>query len=86
MVPPYFGVPRLSHQFPVLVVVVAAAAVVVVLVEVDTTACVEVVVVTDVVVVVVAFDVVVFVDELQDVKTSEITMRPVRAQITPLFI
>ena len=87
IVPPYFGVPILSHQFPVLVVVVAIVAVVAVLVEVDTTAGVEVVVVMDAVVVVVAFVVAVVVDELQEANTSDITMIPVRhKQKTPLFI
>ena len=84
IVPPYWGVPRLSHQFPVEVevavtAVVAAALVVDVVLEVD--------IVVEVVVTVVDVVVVVVVDELQDAKTSEITMRLVSAtQIIPFFI
>jgi len=86
--PPYLGVPKLSHQFPVEVVVAVTAAVVDVLVWSD-------VVVTLVVVAVVALavvdmvvdDVVVVVDELQDANTNESTMRLVNAtQIIPFFI
>jgi hypothetical protein len=88
IVPPYFGVPRLSHQFPVEVVVVPTAAVVVVLVGVETVVDVVAVVVIDAVVVVV--DVVVkvaVVAEPQDASTSDITTRLVsNIQNTPLFI
>jgi len=82
IVPPYCGVPRLSHQFPVTAVVVAVVVVgVVVLV---------VVVVVVVLVVVVVVDVGVEVDVvvlLHDAKTSDVTMRQVsNPQIIPLFI
>jgi hypothetical protein len=91
MVPPYWGVPRLSHQFPVevavvavvigeldVVVVIATVVVVVVIVEVAT------VVVVDAAEFVVAL---VVVDEEQDPITSDITMRRHKAiQIVPLFI
>ena len=80
--PPYCGLPRLSHQFPVVAVVV------VLVVDVGG-AVVVVVVLVVVVVVVVDFDVVVVVDVVlvQDTKTSDITMRQVSAiQIVPLFI
>ena len=73
MWPPYCGLPRLSHQFPVEVVVTAAVAVVVVTaaVEVVTTG-VEVVVVVMAAVVVVE---VVVVEDEQDANTSDITRR-----------
>ena len=87
--PPYFGVPRLSHHFPVEVVLTAVVAVpVVVVVVVVTTA-------VDVVVVVAAADVVVFVvfvvlvvfAEPQDASTIDVTKRKLSAiQITPFFI
>jgi hypothetical protein len=81
--PPYCGVPRLSHQFPVVTVVVVLV--------VETGVVVVVVVVVFVVVVVlpgeVDIDVVGVVVSLQDAKTIDITMRQVSAiQIVPLFI
>ena len=84
-VPPYIGVPRLSHQCPVddvvAVVVITADEVVDVVTEVAG---------VDVVVEVVLVDVCVgdvVVDVLQDAKTSEITMVQVSStQITPLFM
>ena len=90
IVPPYWGVPRLSHQFPVEVVdtIVVTAAVDVV----EVGAIVEVVVVaTFEVVVVVVVDVVVgalvVVDEEQDANTSDIPRRKLSAtQIIPFFI
>jgi hypothetical protein len=82
-VPPYVGLPRLSHQFPVTAVVV----------EVEVGGAVVVVVVVVVVFVVVAVlvgadvDVVVVVVLLQDAKTIDVTMRQVSAiQIAPFFI
>jgi len=84
-VPPYIGVPRLSHQFPVLVTVVVIAAVVVAVVDVA----VSVFVVVDVVVVdvVVKVGVDVVVDVAQDAKTRDVTMIQVSStQITPLFM
>jgi hypothetical protein len=83
MVPPYCGVPRLSHQFPVLVVVAETSAVVVVLNGVDTVVGVVVTIVVGVVV-----DTGVVVDELQDAKTNDITtMRLVNTvQIVLFFI
>ena len=73
-VPPYVGVPSLSHQFPVTVVVVE--------VEVGGAVVVVVVVVVDV-----GVDVVVVVVLLQDAKTIDVTMRQVSAiQIAPFFI
>jgi hypothetical protein len=84
-VPPYCGVPRLSHQFPVEVVV---AAVVTTADEVvDVGAVVELVVTTsDVVVVVVLVVLGVFV-EPQDASTIDTTMRELSAiQIIPFFI
>ena len=82
IVPPYCGVPRLSHQFPVTavvdVVVVGGAVVVVVVIFVVVEVLVFVVVDVDVVAVLVL---------LQDAKTSDVTMRHVSAiQMTPLFI
>jgi hypothetical protein len=80
--PPYCGVPRISHQFPVALVVVAVVVVGVVIWV--------VVVVVVVLVVVVVVDVGVEVDVvvlLHDAKTSDVTMRKVsNAQIIPLFI
>jgi hypothetical protein len=76
IVPPYCGVPRLSHQFPVEVVV--AAVVIEADVVVDVEAVVAVVTGTEVVVevgVVAGSDVVL--DLAQDVKTIDITMRQV---------
>ena len=89
IVPPYRGVPRLSHQLPVEVVVVADAAVVVVPVGVETVVAVVDVVIIDVVVgLVVVVDVVVdVVAELHDDNTTDITTRLVSStQKTPLFI
>jgi hypothetical protein len=90
-VPPYSGVPRLSHQFPVAVVVaveVTAAEVVdegitiVEVVEVD-----DGVEITVVVVDVVVVEVGVVVDEVQDAKTMDAVRRKVSdARISPLFI
>jgi hypothetical protein len=87
-VPPYFGAPRLSHQFPVELVVDVTAAVVVVLFGVDTTVDVVAVVVIDSVVVAVNVVVdVAVVAEPQDANTSDITTRLVsNIQNTPLFI
>lgn len=84
-VPPYIGVPRLSHQCPVdvvvAVVVTTADDVVDVVTEVASVEVVMEVVVVDVCVVDVELDV------LQDAKTSEITMIQVSStQITPLFM
>jgi hypothetical protein len=88
MVPPYFGVPRLSHQFPVEVVV-ATAEVVVAPVIVDVVAGAVVVLVVDVVFIVavdVAFEVVA-VAEPQDANTIDITTRLVsNIQVIPLFM
>jgi hypothetical protein len=80
-VPPYCGVPNLSHQFPVValvaVVVVIWVALVVLVRGVEV---IEEVIVVDVVV-----DV--FVDVEQDAKTSEMTMKLVNDnQIAPFFI
>jgi hypothetical protein len=89
MVPPYCGVPRVSHQFPVLVVdAVTVTEVVEVAVEVvvgpDEVVAVVVVTVVDVVDATVA--VVVVVDELQDAKIMEATMRRViNPQTAPFF-
>jgi hypothetical protein len=85
-VPPYCGVPSLSHQFPVPVVVaVTVVAVDVVEVVVDVIAAVVVVVVVSAGGVVAA--VVAVVDELQDAKTTEATSRNVtNPQMTPFFI
>jgi hypothetical protein len=87
-VPPYFGAPRLSHQFPVELVVDVTAAVVVVLFGVDTTVDVVAVVVIDSVVVAVNVVVdVAVVAEPQDANTSDIITRLVsNIQNTPLFI
>jgi len=87
IVPPYFGVPRLSHQFPVEVVVVADTAVVVVPVGVDAVVAVVAVVMIDVVVVLVVDIVVDVVAELHDDNTTDITTRLVSSiQKTPFFI
>jgi hypothetical protein len=83
IVPPYCGVPRVSHQFPVAAVVVAVVVVGVVI-------WVVVVVVVVLVVVVVVVDVGVEVDVvvlLHDAKTIDVTMRQVsNPQIIPFFI
>jgi len=75
--PPYCGLPRLSHQFPVTAVVVAVVVV-------------GVVVVVVVVVVVLVVDVGVEVDDvvlLHDAKTSDATTRQVSSiQVIPFFI
>jgi hypothetical protein len=68
--PPYFGVPRLSHQFPVEVVFTAVVAVPVVVVDVVLTTVDVVVVVVDVVVVFVV-GVLVVVEEPQDARSSD---------------
>ena len=73
IVPPYFGVPRLSHQFPVAEVVVE---VVVVTVVVDTVFVVDVVDVGLDVVVVVDVDVVV--DVAQDATRIEATIKQLK--------
>jgi hypothetical protein len=84
--PPYFGVPRLSHQFPVEVVFTAVVAVPVVVVDVVLTTVDVVVVVVDVVVVFVVVALVV-VEEPQDAKSSDATRRRLTViQITPFFI
>jgi 1-acyl-sn-glycerol-3-phosphate acyltransferase len=84
IVPPYCGLPRLSHQFPVVAVVIEVGWVVVV--EVGWVIVVEVGWV--IVVVVPTVDVVALVVVLaQDAKTSDVTMRQVNTiQIAPLFI
>jgi hypothetical protein len=89
IVPPYCGVPRLSHQFPVTAVVVAVVVVgVVVLVVVVVVVLVVVLVV--VVVVVLVVDVGIEVDVvvlLHEAKTIDVTTRKVsNPQIIPLFI
>jgi hypothetical protein len=84
IVPPYCGVPRLSHQFPVEVVVAAVVTGADVVVDVE--AVVAVVTGTEVVVevgVVAGSDVVL--DLAQDVKTIDITMRPVSTIQKNLF-
>jgi hypothetical protein len=84
--PPYFGVPRLSHQFPVEVVFTAVVAVPVVVVDVVLTTVDVVVVVVDVVVVFVVVALVV-VEEPQDARSSDATKRRLTViQITPFFI
>jgi hypothetical protein len=91
IVPPYCGVPRLSHQFPVLVVVALTVTAVVV---VDITGVEVVAEVTGVDVVVIAdvIDVVVDVEEdvvdvAQDANTRDTTMRQVNTiQIALFFI
>jgi len=86
-VPPYCGIPRLSHQLPVDVVVAAVVTAAVDVVVVGIIAVVDVVVVAIAAVVVVVIGVLVVVDELQDANTSDATMRKVSAiQITPFFI
>jgi hypothetical protein len=82
IVPPYCGVPRVSHQFPVAAVVVAVVVVGVVIWVV------VVVVVVLVVVVVVCVGVEVDVAVLlHDAKTIDVTMRQVsNPQIIPFFI
>lgn len=86
--PPYLGVPILSHQFPVLVVE-AVTVVAVAVVDVGMVEVVAVVVVATVVVeaVVVALVVVAVVDELQDAKAIDATRRKLNsAQMIPFFM
>jgi hypothetical protein len=86
-VPPYTGVPRLSHQCPVEVVltVVVRAVDVVVVEEIDDVDVVVVAIPAVVVVVVIGVLVVVF--ELQEANTIEITMRKAKTnQSVLLFI
>jgi hypothetical protein len=87
IVPPYWGVPRVSHHFPVVVVVAVMLVGVDVVDEVvDIMAVVVVVVEIMVGVVVVAVVAVVF-DELHDARTSESTRRKVIiTQIALFFI
>jgi enterochelin esterase-like enzyme len=91
MVPPYCGVPRLSHQLPVLVVVAGAVTAedVVVAAAVDVVTTVDVVATAVVVVVEAAavVEVVEEVDELQDATNIVITRTKVAInQIILLFI
>jgi hypothetical protein len=87
-VPPYVGVPRLSHQFPVEVVVdvvvAVADAVDVGTVEVVVDIILVVVVVVGDMLVVVA--VVVVVEEEQDANASDVTKSKLITIQTPLFI
>jgi hypothetical protein len=86
-VPPYVGIPRLSHQFPVEVVVDVVVAVADVVdvgtVEVVVEIILVVVVVGDILVVVA---VVVVVEEEQDAIASDVTKSKLIAIQTPLFI
>jgi hypothetical protein len=86
-VPPYTGVPRLSHQCPVEVVLTAVV-IAVDVVEVGVITVVDVVVVTiPAVVVVVVMGVFVVVDDLHEDNTIEITMRKANSpQNVLLFI
>jgi hypothetical protein len=86
-VPPYTGVPRLSHQCPVEVVLTAVV-IAVDVVEVGVITVVDVVVVTiPAVVVVVVTGVLVVVDDLHEANTIEITMRKANSpQNVLLFI
>jgi hypothetical protein len=88
-VPPYWGVPRLSHQFPVLVVVAAVVTGIADVVDVGILVGLVDVGITDAVVVVevgVIVVVVAVVDEEQDASTSEPTRIKVSAiQIIPFF-
>ena len=88
IMPPYWGVPRLSHQFPVVAVVDVVLEVnTAVVVVVDATEAREVDVTTTVVLPVLDVGVLVDVDVEQDIKATDATMRKVNAiQITPLFI
>ena len=87
-VPPYCGVPSLSHQFPVPVVVVVTVDTDVVDVVVDVADAVDVVeITTGVEEVVVVFEAVVVVDELQDTKIIDATSKSVtNPQMIPFFI
>ena len=83
-IPQYCGLPRLSHQFPVAKVVTETAAVVTVDVLVEEAVVDIFVLVLIDVAEVVEVDVV---DEAQDAKTSDVTIRKVSTiQIIPLFI
>jgi hypothetical protein len=85
--PPYFGVPRLSHQFPVEVVLTAVVTTAVDVVDVVTIAVDVVVVVVAAADVVVVVCVIVVVEEPQDARTSDVTIRQHSViQITPFFI
>ena len=86
MVPPYLGVPILSHQFPVLVVV-AVTVVAVAVVDVGMVEVVAVVAVVVVEAVVVVLVVVAVVDELHDAKAIDATRRKLNnAQMIPFFM
>ena len=85
MIPPYSGIPRLSHQFPVADVVVMEV-VTVLVVEVEFIVVGVVVVVVVVVVAIVVCDGVVVAD-LQDAKSNDVTRRiDSDNNITPLFM
>ena len=88
--PPYWGVPRLSHQFPVLVAVAAVVTGIADVVDVGIPVGMVDVGITDAVVVVevgVIVVVVAVVDEEQDASNSEATRIKVSAiQIIPFFI
>jgi uncharacterized membrane protein (GlpM family) len=90
IVPPYCGVPRLSHQFPVEVVVaevVIAADVVEAVVEGTVLVTKTVVEVASVVEVVFAAVAEIVLDDVQDVKMSETTIRQLSTiQNNPFFI
>jgi len=87
-VPPYCGVPRLSHQFPVEVVEAVVVTVALDVVEVEAIVEVLVVVITEFVVVVVGIVVeLVVVDEEQDANTIDVAKAKLSAtQIIPFFI
>ena len=81
--PPYCGVPRLSHQFPVTVVVVGVVVVTAVMVAVVVVGVVEI----EVLVVVVTNVIVDVADLVQDAKTRDVITRKVSTiQPIPLFI
>ncbi len=86
--PPYCGVPRLSHQFPVELVDTVVVSVVLDVVEVEAIVEVVVVAITEVVVVVVGIVVeFVVVDEEQDANTIDVAKAKLSAtQIIPFFI
>ena len=86
--PPYCGVPRLSHQFPVELVDTVVVSVVLDVVEVEAIVEVVVVAITEVVVVVVGIVVeFVVVDEEQDANTIDVAKAKLNAtQIIPFFI
>ena len=86
--PPYCGVPRLSHQFPVEVVEAVVVTVALDVVEVEAIVEVLVVVITEFVVVVVGIVVeLVVVDEEQDANTIDVAKAKLSAtQIIPFFI